>query len=178
MNLAAKFPPSKTRCKAEECTSVPPLFDGFEENLNSENEDGCDKEIKGHYGQEYRTLIESFIADMKHKDMSTLDREHLMNMVKDKSGSPICAERTLRKFIDTLKPKATSDWDKLREEAYKKGYNNKSAPRINDAVDWESVLHAPALEVAKCIAVRGQHYIMACRIQVFDCKTKLSSSYF
>ncbi|GJN21105.1 hypothetical protein PR202_gb08553 [Eleusine coracana subsp. coracana] len=164
MNLAAKFPPSKACRKAEECSNVLPLINGLEENLDSEEEDGHDKEIKGPYGREYRTVVESFIADMKQKDMSTLEKDHLMNLVKDKSGNPICTERTLRKFIDTLKPKVTSEWDSLREEACRKGYNYRSG-EIKDAVDWKTVLHAPTLKVAKCIAVRGQHYLMACRIQ-------------
>uniref|UniRef100_A0A0A9CM86 DML3 n=1 Tax=Arundo donax TaxID=35708 RepID=A0A0A9CM86_ARUDO len=124
MNLAAKFPPSKRCCKSEGCSILSPLVDGVDENLNSneasgivdsvssvfnehvdsEEEVGCDKEIKGHYGQEYKTVMENFIASMKQKDISTWDNE-LMNMVKDKSGNPICAERTLRKFIATLQPK-------------------------------------------------------------------------
>ncbi|XP_062223295.1 DNA glycosylase/AP lyase ROS1-like isoform X2 [Phragmites australis] len=187
MNLAAKFPPSKRCCKAEDCSNVPPLVDGVEENLNSnevsgivdsvnsdfskhvdsEKEVGYDKEINGHYGKEYRSVIESFIVGMKQTDISTLDTEHLMNLVKDKSGNPMCAEMTLRKFIATLQPKITSHWDELRKEAYRKGYNNRNSTGTSDAVDWESVLHAPTLDVAKCIAVRGQHYLMACRIQAF-----------
>ncbi|CAO2038316.1 unnamed protein product [Urochloa humidicola] len=59
----------------------------------------------------------------------------------------------------------SSSWKELREEAYRKGYSDRS--RTSDAVDWESVLHAPLAEVAKCIEVRGQHYILAVRIQVF-----------
>ncbi|TVU30019.1 hypothetical protein EJB05_21621 [Eragrostis curvula] len=173
MNLAAKFPPTKRSHTAGECSNVPPpLFSAFEENSSSGIEDGYEQESKGHYGQEYRILIENFITDMEQTDMSTLDKDHLMNLVKDKSGNPICAEKTLRKFIATLKPKDTSEWDTLRKEACQKGYNNRSETRINDAVDWESVLHAPLVEVARCIAGRGQHYLMACRIHAFLARIK------
>ncbi|CAN6238182.1 unnamed protein product [Urochloa humidicola] len=184
MNLSAKFPPRKGCHKAEDCSNKAPLVDGVDENLNpneasytfdsvesdfdeyyeSEEEDGHDTEAKGHYGEEYNRLIENFIANLKEKGISTWDND-LINLVKDKSGNPICTERTLRKFIASLRPVPSSIWKELREEAYRKGYSDRS--RTSDAVDWESVLHAPVAEVAKCIEVRGQHYILAVRIQVF-----------
>jgi hypothetical protein len=71
----------------------------------------------------------------------------------------------LRKFMDTFEEKDTSHWDKLREEAYSKGYKIKGTG-ISDSADWEAVLHAPAVEIANSIAVRGQHYVIALRIQV------------
>ncbi|CAN6251609.1 unnamed protein product [Urochloa humidicola] len=184
MNLAAKFPPRKRCHKAEDCSNTAFSVDGTDENLNpneafdtfdsvdldsdeyyeSEEEDGHDTEAKWHYGEEYNRLIENFIANVKEKSISTWDSE-LINLVKDKSGNPICTERTLRKFITSLRPVPSSSWKELREEAYRKGYSDRS--RTSDAVDWESVLHAPLAEVAKCIEVRGQHYILAVRIQVF-----------
>ncbi|CAN6272745.1 unnamed protein product [Urochloa humidicola] len=184
MNLAAKFPPRKRCHKAEDCSNTAFSVDGTDENLNpheafdtfdtvdsdfdeyyeSEEEDGHDTEAKGHYGEEYNRLIENFIANVKEKGISTWDRD-LINLVKDKSGNPICTEKTLRKFMASLRPVPSSTWKELREEAYKKGYSERS--RTSDAVDWESVLHAPLAEVAKCIEVRGQHYILAVRIQVF-----------
>lgn len=190
MNLAAKFPPTKTCSNGEECTIAHPLRNIGKENLDfyeasditdsvnsvftkpvdSDKDIGYNEEVKGHYGQDYKTIIENFIASMKQKDISTWDNEHLMNLVKDKFGNPVCTDITLRKFIATLQLKDTSHWDKLREEAYRKGYNNRSGTGISDSVDWRAVLHAPTVDVAKCIAVRGQHYIMACRIQVYDCK--------
>ncbi|RLM79370.1 transcriptional activator DEMETER-like [Panicum miliaceum] len=186
MNLAAKFP-SRKRChKAEDCSNTAPSVDDVDENFNqneasdtfdsvgsdfyeyidSEEEDGHGTEIKGHYGEEYSRLIESFIANLKEKGISTWDSD-LMNLVKDKSGNPICTERTLRKFIASLRPVRSSIWKELQEEAYGKGYSDGSRTGTSDAVDWESVLHAPIAEVAKCIEVRGQHYILALRIQVF-----------
>ncbi|TKW39247.1 hypothetical protein SEVIR_1G166500v4 [Setaria viridis] len=184
MNLAAKFPPRKRCHKAEDCSNTAPLVDGVDENLNpneaydtfdsvdsdfdeyidSEEEDGHDTEAKGHYGEEYNRLIENFIDNLKENGISTWDSD-LMNLVKDKSGNPICTERTLRKFVASLRPVPSSIWKELREEAYRKGYSDTS--RTSDAVDWESVLHAPIAEVAKCIELRGQHYILALRIQVF-----------
>ncbi|CAL4969289.1 unnamed protein product [Urochloa decumbens] len=184
MNLAAKFPPRKRCHKAEDCSNTAFSVDGTNENLNpneafdafdsvdsdfdeyyeSEEEDGHDAEAKGHYGEEYNRLIENFIANLKEKGISTWDSD-LINLVKDKSGNPICTERTLRKFMASLRPVPSSTWKELREEAYKKGYSDRS--RTSDAVDWESVLHAPLAEVAKCIEARGQHYILAVRIQVF-----------
>ncbi|KAF8689494.1 hypothetical protein HU200_041818 [Digitaria exilis] len=184
MNLAAKFPPRKRCHKSEDCSNTTPSVDGVDENLNpfetsdtfhsldsdsyecidSEEEDGHDTEIKGHYGEEYNRLIGDFISNLKEKNISTWDSD-LVNLVKDKSGTPICTERTLRKFIASLRPVPSSIWKELREEAYKKGYSDRS--QTGDAVDWESVLHAPIAKVAKCIEARGQHYILALRIQVF-----------
>nr|CAB3446631.1 unnamed protein product [Digitaria exilis] len=184
MNLAAKFPPRKRCHKSEDCSNNTPSVDGVDENLNpfeasdtfysvdsdfyecidSEEEDGHDTEIKGHYGEEYNRLIGDFISNLKEKNISTWDSD-LVNLVKDKSGTPICTERTLRKFIASLRPVPSSIWKELREEAYRKGYSDRS--QTGDAVDWESVLHAPIAKVAKCIEARGQHYILALRIQVF-----------
>lgn len=185
MNLAAKFPPRKRCHKSEDYSNNTPLVDGVDENLNpneasdtfysvdsdfyecidSEEEDGHDPEIKGHYGEEYNRLIGNFISNLKEKNISTWHND-LVNLVKDKSGTPICSERTLRKFTASLRPVPSSIWKELREEAYKKGYSDRSQTERSDAVDWESVLHAPIAEVAKCIEVRGQHYILALRIQV------------
>ena len=195
MNLAAKFPPRKRFHKAEDCSSTAPLVDDADENINQNKapdtfdsvdsnfdeyidseEDGHDTEIKGHYGEEYNRLIESFITNLKEKGISTWDSD-LMKLVKDKSGNPICTERTLRKFIASLRPVPSSIWKELREEAFGKGYSDRSRAGPSDAVDWESVLHAPIAEVAKCIEVRGQHYILALRIQVCFCKSKLPSTY-
>jgi len=181
----AKFPPRKRFHKAEDCSSTAPLVDDADENINQNKapdtfdsvdsnfdeyidseEDGHDTDIKGHYGEEYSRLIESFIANLKEKGISTWDSD-LMKLVKDKSGNPICTERTLRKFIASLRPVPSSIWKELREEAFGKGYSDRSRTGPSDAVDWESVLHAPIAEVAKCIEVRGQHYILALRIQVF-----------
>jgi hypothetical protein len=183
MNLAAKFPPRKRCYKAEDCSNTAPLVDGVDENSNSneaydtfdsvdsdfdeyidsEEEDDHDTEATGHYGEEYNRLIENFIANLKEKGISTWDSD-LMNLVKGKSGNPICTERTLRKFVASLRPVPSSMWKELREEAYRKGYSDTS--RTSDGVDWESVLRAPIAEVAKCIEARGQHYILALRIQV------------
>ncbi|KAL6634417.1 hypothetical protein ACP70R_027088 [Stipagrostis hirtigluma subsp. patula] len=191
MELAAKFPPSKRCHKAEECSNVPPLVDSGDKNLNldeasgivdsfgsefnknaySEKEAGYDKEVKRQYGQEYKTIIENFLSNMKQKDISTWNDE-LMNLVKDKSGHPVVTEITLKKFIATLQPKNTSHWDKLREEAYRNGYTERSGSATNDAVDWESVQRASIVELANCIEVRGQHYVMACRIQAFLTRVK------
>ncbi|KAG2651047.1 hypothetical protein PVAP13_1NG212319 [Panicum virgatum] len=182
MNLAAKFPPRKRCHKAEDCPNTAPLVDDADENFNqneasdtfdsgdsdcdeyidSEEEDGHDTEIKGHYGEEYNRLIESFITNLKEKGISTWDSD-LMKLVKDKSGNPICTERTLRKFIASLRPVPSSIWKELREEAFGKGYSDRSRAGPSDAVDWESVLHAPIAEVAKCIEVRGQHRLLRSR---------------
>uniref|UniRef100_J3LD11 Demeter RRM-fold domain-containing protein n=2 Tax=Oryza brachyantha TaxID=4533 RepID=J3LD11_ORYBR len=195
MNLAAKFPPTKRHINAEVCSNLSPLIDdmrrklnlneqsngtdsgnsGFTKPDNFEKENGYNKELKGNYGRDYKMVIENFITIMKkhkHKDISTWDNERLKNMVKNKSGTPVCSINTLKKFIATLKQEDTSHWDKLRVEAYSKGYNNMKGTRTSDSVDWEAVLCAPEVEVAKCIAERGQHYVMALRIQAFLMRVK------
>lgn len=188
MNLAAKFPPRK-RNKVKDCSNADPLVDGVDKNLNSneafdtfdldnshfdgyidsEGED-YDTEVKGQYGEEYNRLIENFIAFLEQKNISTWDSD-FMNLVKDKSGNPVCTAKTLRKFLAALRPVrvTSSNWKELREEAYTKGYNDKSQTGTSDAVDWQSVLDAPLSEVAKCIAIRGQHNILAVRIRVCVC---------
>lgn len=196
MNLVAKFPQRKRCHKAEDSKNAAPLVDDVDKNLSSneasdvfnsvdsdfddyldsEEEVGNDTEVKGHYGQEYNRLIENFIDTIKDKNITTWDSD-LMNLVKDKSGNPICTERTLRKFIASLRPVPPSIWKELRQEAFGKGYSDRSRTGPSDAVDWESVLHAPIAEVAKCIEVRGQHYILALRIQVCFCKSQLPSTY-
>lgn len=190
MTLASRFPQRKRHCKA----NAAPLVDGNNEKLNSneafdtfdfidshfdgyvdsEEEVDYDTELKGHYGEDedYNRLIGNFAASMKQKNISTWDSD-LMNLVKDKSGNPVCTEKNLKKILASLQQPATaSNWKELREEAYKKGYNDKSRTETSDVVDWESVLNAPFSEVAKCIAIRGQHNILAVRILVCYCKTK------
>uniref|UniRef100_A0A0E0K010 Demeter RRM-fold domain-containing protein n=1 Tax=Oryza punctata TaxID=4537 RepID=A0A0E0K010_ORYPU len=189
LNLVAKFPPTKRHINAEVCSNLSLLIDDMRRKLNLneqsngtdsgnsdftkpvdfEKENGYNEEVKGNYGRDYNTIIENFISiiEKHHKDMSTWDNARLENLVKDKSGTPVCSHRTLRKFMDTFEEKDTSHWDKLREEAYSKGYNNIKGARISDSADWEAVLHAPAVEVANSIAVRGQHYVIALRIQAF-----------
>ncbi|KAL5213172.1 hypothetical protein ABZP36_024019 [Zizania latifolia] len=192
MNLAAKFPPIKRRINNEVNLNLSPLIDDMRQKLNLneqsngtdsgnsvftksvdfEKEIGYNQEVKGNYGQDYKTIMENFISVMEQKDISTWDNDHLTNMVKDKSGTPMCSIQTLRKLIATLHLEDTSHWDKLREEAYNKGYNSTRGTGISDSVDWEALLHAPAVEVAKCIAVRGQHYVMTLRIQAFLMRVK------
>ncbi|KAK3154143.1 hypothetical protein QOZ80_2BG0186720 [Eleusine coracana subsp. coracana] len=77
MNLAAKFPPSKACRKAEECSNVLPLINGLEENLDSEEEDGHDKEIKVR-GQHYLMAcrIQAFLARIE-KDHGSFDLDWL-----------------------------------------------------------------------------------------------------
>uniref|UniRef100_A0A0D9YSI8 Demeter RRM-fold domain-containing protein n=1 Tax=Oryza glumipatula TaxID=40148 RepID=A0A0D9YSI8_9ORYZ len=188
LNLVAKFPPTKRHINAEACSNLSLLIDDMRRKLNLneqsngtdsgssdftkpvdfEKENGYNEEVKGNYGRDYSTIIENFIfiIEKHHKDMSTWDNARLENMVKDKSGTPVCSHRTLRKFMDTFEEKDTSHWDKLREEAYSKGYKIKGTG-ISDSADWEAVLHAPAVEIANSIAVRGQHYVIALRIQAF-----------
>uniref|UniRef100_A0A0E0G6U7 Demeter RRM-fold domain-containing protein n=1 Tax=Oryza nivara TaxID=4536 RepID=A0A0E0G6U7_ORYNI len=188
LNLVAKFPPTKRHINAEACSNLSLLIDDMRRKLNLneqsngtdsgssdftkpvdfEKENGYNEEVKGNYGRDYSTIIENFISiiEKHHKDMSTWDNARLENMVKDKSGTPVCSHRTLRKFMDTFEEKDTSHWDKLREEAYSKGYKIKGTG-ISDSADWEAVLHAPAVEIANSIAVRGQHYVIALRIQAF-----------
>ncbi|KAF0932075.1 hypothetical protein E2562_007874 [Oryza meyeriana var. granulata] len=195
MNLAAKFPPTKRHINAEVCSNLSPLIDDMRRELNLneqsngidsgnsgfrkpddfEKENGYKEEVKGNYGQDYKTVIENFISIIKkHKDSSTWDNDRLNNMTKDKSGTQKCSVATLKKFIATLKQeqKDTSHWDKLRKEAYSKGYNNIKGTGTSDSVDWEAVLYAPPVKVANCIAVRGQHYVMALRIQAFLMRVK------
>ncbi|WVZ75344.1 hypothetical protein U9M48_023405 [Paspalum notatum var. saurae] len=186
MNLVAKFPPKKRHHKAEDSANAAPLVDDFDKNLRSNEASGAfdsvysnfddyvdpeeevsyDTEVKGHHGQEYNRLIENFIATIKEKNITTWDND-LMNLVKDKSGKPVCTERTLQKFMASLHPVNASNWKELREEAYRKGYNDKTQTGTSNTVDWKSVLQAPLSEVAKCIEVRGQQYILGMRIQVF-----------
>ncbi|KAG8070727.1 hypothetical protein GUJ93_ZPchr0006g44930 [Zizania palustris] len=195
MNLAAKFPPIKRRINNEVNLNLSPLIDDMRQKLNLneqyngtdntdsgnsvftksvdfEKETGYNQEVKGNYGQDYKTIMENFISVMNQEDISTWDDDHLMNMVKDKFGTPICPIQTLRNLIATQRLEDTSHWDKLREEAYNKGYNNTRGTGISDSVDWEALLHAPAVEVANCIVVRGQHYVMASRIQAFLMRVK------
>ncbi|KAK3157990.1 hypothetical protein QOZ80_2AG0131370 [Eleusine coracana subsp. coracana] len=77
MNLAAKFPPSKACRKAEKCSNVLPLFNGLEENLDSDKEDGHDKEIKVR-GQHYLMAcrIQAFLARIE-KDHGSFDLDWL-----------------------------------------------------------------------------------------------------
>ncbi|VAH55341.1 unnamed protein product [Triticum turgidum subsp. durum] len=191
MILAAKFPMNKRKGNAEECSYVPPSTVDIKENLNLTkapdagdstnsvftNPIDCEKvgygeEVKGNYGQDYNTIMEKFLAIIKEKDISTWEKDDLLNLVKDKSGKPICTENTLRKFIATLRVEDTAHWDKLRDEAYRKGYDNGSKTRITDKVNWEAVQQASFVDVAKCIAGRGQHYLLALRIQAFLTRIK------
>ncbi|KAM3198372.1 hypothetical protein ACQJBY_073491 [Aegilops geniculata] len=191
MILAAKFPMNKSKGNAEECSYVPSSTVDIKENLNltkapdagdSTNsvftnpidckEVGYGEEVKGNYGQDYNTIMEKFLAIIKEKDISTWEKDDLLDLVKDKSGKPICTENTLRKFIATLRVEDTAHWDKLRDEAYRKGYDNGSKTRITDKVNWEAVQQASFVDVAKCIAGRGQHYLLALRIQAFLTRIK------
>uniref|UniRef100_A0A0D9VG55 Demeter RRM-fold domain-containing protein n=1 Tax=Leersia perrieri TaxID=77586 RepID=A0A0D9VG55_9ORYZ len=190
MNLAAKFPPTERHINAEVCSILPQLIEdmrrklnlneqsngadygnsGFTKPVDFEKEIGCNEVVKGSYGQEYKTIVENFISIMKkhkHKDISAWDDARLENMVKNKSGKPVCSAMTLKKFIATQEEKDTSHWDKLREEAHSKGYNNIKGTGITNSVDWEAVLDTPEVEVARCIENRGQQYVMALRIQAF-----------
>ena len=171
MNLAAKFPPRNSNEAFDTFDFVDSHFDGY---VDSEEEVDYDTEVKGHYGEDedYNRLIGNFAASMKEKNISTWNSD-LMNLVKDKSGNPVCTEANLKKILASLRqPDTASNWKELREEAYKKGYNGKSRTETSDVVDWESVLNAPFSEVAKCIACRGQHNILSVRIRVCYCKTK------
>ncbi|KAL5665422.1 hypothetical protein ACJX0J_025530, partial [Zea mays] len=183
MNIAAKFPKSERHCQ----DNATQLIDGvdrkmkskeafdnfdlvhshFDEYIKSEEEVDFDKKVKSQYGEDYNRIIGNFAASMKQKNISTWDSD-LMNLVKDKYGNPVCDENNLRKILASLRqPVTASNWKELQEEAYKKGYNNKSQTETSDVVDWESVLNAPFSEVAKCIAIRGQHNILAVRILAF-----------
>ncbi|KAL6899074.1 hypothetical protein ACP4OV_005732 [Aristida adscensionis] len=186
MEMAAKFPPRNRCCKAEECSNEPSLVDDLNKNLNfseaagnvdyvgsdsnknvdSKKESCHVKEVKGHYGPEYNTVIENFIANMKEKDISTWNSD-LINLAKHESGKEVVTEITLKRFIGAWQQKDTSHWDKLREEAYRNGYTKRSGTETSDAVDWESVERASFQEVMECINVRGQHNILALRIQAF-----------
>ncbi|KAL6878486.1 hypothetical protein ACP4OV_012656 [Aristida adscensionis] len=186
MELVAKFPPRKRCCKAEECSNESSLVDDFKKKLNlneaagivdyvgSDSNKNVDsvkeschvKEVKGQYGPAYNTVIENFIANMKQKDISTWNSD-LINLAKDESGEPVVTEITLKRFLGARQQKDTSHWDKLREEAYRNGYTNRSGTETSDAVDWESVERASFHEVKECIKVRGQHYLLALRIQAF-----------
>jgi hypothetical protein len=191
MTLAAKFPRDKRKDNAEECSYEPPLKDdvlnlneassGANDSINSLfskpvdcEKVGCADEVKGQYGQDYKTIFENFLAIIQKKDTSTWEKDDLLNLVKDKSGKEICSERTLRKFVATLRLEDTAHWDKLRVEACTKGYDNKSKTRVADKVDWEAVQKASVVDVAKCFAGRGQHYLLALRIQVSNCENTLS----
>ena len=154
MNLAAKFPPRNSNEAFDTFDFVDSHFDGY---VDSEEEVDYDTEVKGHYfeDEDYNRLIGNFAASMKEKNISTWNSD-LMNLVKDKSGNPVCTEANLKKILASLRqPDTASNWKELREEAYKKGYNGKSRTETSDVVDWETVLNAPFSEVAKCIACRG-----------------------
>ncbi|CAM0943451.1 unnamed protein product [Alopecurus aequalis] len=161
MTLAAKFPNER-----KDNDSINSFFSkpvGCEEV-------GCTDEAKGQYGQDYKTIMENFLATMQKSDISTWEKDDLLNLVKDKSGKPICTEKTLRKYMATLRREDTAHWDELRKEAIRKGY--KSETRVSDKVDWEAVQKASFVDVAKCIACRGQHYLLALRIQAFLTRIK------
>ncbi|KAM0874008.1 hypothetical protein ACQ4PT_037701 [Festuca glaucescens] len=187
MTLAAKFPMDKRKDNAEECSYEPPLTDDVlncneassAANVNSLfskpadcEKVGCTDEVKGQYGQDYKTIMENFLAIIQEKDVSTWEKDDLLNLVKNKSGKEICTKRTLRKFIASLCLEDTAHWDKLRVKACIKGYDNKSKTRVPDKVDWEAVQKASLVDVAKCIAGRGQHYLLALRIQAFLTRIK------
>ncbi|KQJ99527.1 protein ROS1 isoform X3 [Brachypodium distachyon] len=186
MVLAAKFPMNKGSGNAEESSHVPLIKENLNLNKASSSnsissafskpadceEVGYSEEVKGQYGEEYKTIIENFLAIIQENDISTWGKDDLLNLVKDKSSNSVCSETTLRKFIASLRLEDTAHWDRLRGEACRKGYDNRSETRITDKVDWEAVLHAPLIEVAKCIAGRGQHYLLALRIQAFLARIK------
>lgn len=189
MTLAAKFPMNERKDNAEECSYEPPSTDDIlngnevssdvNDSINSNfpkpvdcEKVGCTEEVKGQYGQDYKTIMENFLSIIQEKDVSTWEKDDLLNLVKDKSGKPICSERTLRKFIATLRLEDTAHWDNLRDKACKKGYDNKSKTRVSDKVEWEAVKKASLVDVAKCIAGRGQHYLLALRIQAFLTRIK------
>jgi hypothetical protein len=185
MTLAAKFPMDKRKDNAEECSYEPPLTDDVlncneassAANVNSLfskpadcEKVGCTDEVKGQYGEDYKTIMENFLTIIQEKDVSTWEKDDLLNLVKSKSGKEICTERTLRKFIASLRLEDTAHWDKLRVEACIEGYDSKSKTRVPDKVDWEAVQKASIVDIAKCIAGRGQHYLLALRIQVSNCE--------
>ncbi|XP_047083047.1 DNA glycosylase/AP lyase ROS1-like [Lolium rigidum] len=187
MTLAAKFPMDKRKDNAEECSYEPPLTDDVlncneassAANVNSLfskpadcEKVGCTDEVKGQYGEDYKTIMENFLTIIQEKDVSTWEKDDLLNLVKSKSGKEICTERTLRKFIASLRLEDTAHWDKLRVEACIEGYDSKSKTRVPDKVDWEAVQKASLVDIAKCIAGRGQHYLLALRIQAFLTRIK------
>jgi hypothetical protein len=187
MNLAAKYP-ARMSCNSSENFSIVPLLTyERKSNLNlSEASDVTDFDssafaepiypdeginsvdrVKGHHAdKEYEIFMEDCIVQMKERDPSTWKDEDLRNLIKENRGNKKCSVQTLKRLIATMKVDDTSHWDKLRREACGKGFH--SGTTISNLVDWEAVLHASPVEVAKYIEVRGMNLVIACRIQVCD----------
>ncbi|KNA25804.1 hypothetical protein SOVF_003540 [Spinacia oleracea] len=55
------------------------------------------------------------------------------------------------------------DWEPIR--LYFLGKNTERSPDTQDSVDWEAVRKAPVKDIAKAIEQRGQHRIIAAKIQ-------------
>ncbi|CAM0874764.1 unnamed protein product [Alopecurus aequalis] len=179
MALAARFPMNKVEDNAEECSDLPSLTDDVRENLNSVfpkpvdfEKVGCTDEGKRQYRQNYKAAMENFLAAIQEKDVSTWEKDDLLNLLKDKSGKSICSERTLSMFIASLRVEDTAHWDKLREEACRKEHGDTSEARVSDKVGWQAVQEASLVDVAKCIEGRGQHYLLALRIHAFLTRIK------
>jgi hypothetical protein len=196
MNLAAKYP-ARMCCNSSESLSIVPLLTyGRKSNLNlSEASDVTDFDssafaepvypdeginsvdrVKGHHDdKKFEIFMEDFIVHMKEKDPLTWKDEDLKNVIKENPGKKKCTIQTLKRLIATIQVEDTSHWDKLRGEACRKGFH--SGTTISNLVDWEAVLHASPIEVAKYIEVRGMNLVIACRIQVCDCNSMFSANF-
>jgi hypothetical protein len=172
MNLAAKYPArqssSSENCSNEASDATDFDSSAFAESVYSDEETNYGDEVKGHHDKDYEIFMENFVNSMKGEHPSSWTDEYLENLIKDKPRNKKYSLQTLKRLIATLRVKDTSHWDELRKQAYIQGY--RSGTGVSDLVDWEAVLHASPAEVARYIAVRGMNYVIACRIQVCDCK--------
>ncbi|OIW16820.1 hypothetical protein TanjilG_06860 [Lupinus angustifolius] len=152
MNLAAKFPAKTTSYGSE--TTVD--FDEEIEDNKVEVEDNkvpeFDKEIEGNKVEE--------VEDQNAKDSCEVDNkgaENNSSKVKIISDKKKLAEEEK----DKVKKEKEVHWDMLRK-MYTKSTRHSDH---EDIVDWEAVRCAKLSEFAEIIKCRGQHNIIAAKIQ-------------
>ncbi|MED6173172.1 hypothetical protein PIB30_056768 [Stylosanthes scabra] len=139
MSLAAKFPLKSTR-SSESCIEDLPCLEGLQ----------CPES----------NVI--FPSDELVEELESLKVEEMKaQKVKEEPSKSNNKEEVGEKVLKEVDKETRERWDKLRKE-----YGRSTRHRDHDdSVDWEAVRCADVREIAKAIAGRGQHNVIAGRIK-------------
>lgn len=101
----------------------------------------------------------------------------LMNIVEPDSKVEVCSPIKFPSEASKGAPKAKNtreesakktsfDWDSLRREACRNGYNSERSKDRMDSLDWEAVMRSNIGEISETIKERGMNNVLAGRIKV------------
>ncbi|KAK7324885.1 hypothetical protein VNO77_28791 [Canavalia gladiata] len=163
MTLAAKFPIKTTSCeKSKEDLATHDREESMENNTV----------IPGHkFDKETEDFKVEAMESEKAREYSNIDNKGIENNSSLTAEKPDPPDMQSGKKKTSPKKKNISEEEKEKQRQYwdtLRKIHTKS-PRDSDhvdSVDWEGVRCARASEVARAIASRGQHNIIASRIQV------------